>query len=106
MSTIKNAYNSLQHLLVILHRIMKNARYSNQDYRLRLMTRSGRELALENRHQVKVTSAEQTKEPNYLEFSVLFEHIYIYIYIFMTNIKTHKGYSEGQIVKQLDTHLK
>jgi hypothetical protein len=31
MSTIKNAYNALEHLLVILHRIMKNARHGYQD---------------------------------------------------------------------------
>jgi hypothetical protein len=31
MSTIKNAYTALEHFLVILHRIMKNALYSYQD---------------------------------------------------------------------------
>jgi hypothetical protein len=28
----KNAYNALEHLLVILHRIIKNARYNYQNY--------------------------------------------------------------------------
>jgi hypothetical protein len=31
MNTIKNAYNTLEHLMVILHRIKKNARYNYQD---------------------------------------------------------------------------
>jgi hypothetical protein len=31
MSTIRNAYNALEYLLVILHRIMKNARHNYQD---------------------------------------------------------------------------
>jgi hypothetical protein len=31
MSTTKNAYNALEYLLVILHQIMKNARYNRQD---------------------------------------------------------------------------
>jgi hypothetical protein len=31
MSTIKNAYNALEHLLIILHRIMKNVRYNYQN---------------------------------------------------------------------------